>query len=114
WRGSLSWHVGLRYRALLDRPHGLAADTIEDVQETLFGHLSERFNFRAVDRHIRKERRRADIPIPNIVMDKLIVPDALAGARVETEHAIGEEIVAQTMAAVVIVRRHLGRNIHIA
>ena len=58
--------------------------------------------------------RRGDVPVPDVVMDQLEVPDALAGARVEADQAIGEEIVAGAVAAVEIAGRRLDRDVDVA
>ena len=56
-------------------------------------------------------RRRDVVEIPQIVMDRLEMPQPLARARVEREQAIGEEVRAVPIGAVEVVRRRAGRDV---
>ena len=44
-------------------------------------------------------------------MDRLEIPLPLAGVEVEADDAVGEQVGARAMSAVVVARRHLGREI---
>ena len=44
-------------------------------------------------------RRRGQVAVPEVVMHELIVPEALAGGGVEREQAVGEEVLADAVAA---------------
>ena len=65
----------------------------------------------AVDGDVDHVRRRRDVVVPDIVMNELLVPHSLAGLRIETHQAAGEQIVARTMAAVEISGRRFDRQI---
>ena len=56
-------------------------------------------------------RRYREIVVPQIVMDHLEVPQALAGARIQRQQRIGKQVVAFTVAAVEIVARCPQRKI---
>ena len=77
-----------------------------------FGDLSDSFDFSAVDRDIDQGRGSGDVPIPNVVMDELVIPDHFAGTGVEADEAIGEEIVACASAAVEIAGGHFDGEIN--
>ncbi len=61
------------------------------------------------DGDVEQHRRRGQVVIPDVVMKRLEVPDALAGLGVEADERIGEQIVAVTMPAVEIAGRRLRR-----
>ena len=59
--------------------------------------------------HDSHERRwRWEIAIPDVVLDRLKMPDALAGVRIEREERVGEQVVAGTVGAVEIGRGGAG------
>ena len=113
-RSPLARHVGLRHGPLLDRPHGLARDAVERVDERLLRELRDGFDRPAVDDEVHQDRRRRIVPVPDVVMDQLVVPDALAGLRVEAHEARAVEIVAVALAAPDVGERRLGRQIDVA
>src|SRR5262249_2378302 len=82
----------------------------EDVHEPGLRHLRDGLHRLAVapDRH--EIWRGREVEVPQIVVQALEVPDALAGARVEREHAVGEQVVAGTVRAVKVERRRTGRR----
>src|SRR5690349_18359221 len=47
-------------------------------------------------------------------MDQLVVPHAAAGARVEADQGLAEEIVSGPVAAVKVAGRRFDRNVHVA
>src|SRR5205085_2315075 len=63
---------------------------------------------------VQQNRRRGGVPVPNIVVDKLIMPDALTGFGIQANNTVGEEIVPVTMAAEVVSGRHFYGDIDIA
>ena len=95
-------NVGLRHGLLDNRPYRLACDSIEHIREALLRDLSDDLPWPAIDADIEEHWSRSGVPIPNVVMDELIVPDAPAGFRVETNDAVGEKIVAVPVAAVIV------------
>ncbi len=52
--------------------------------------------------HVEEQRRRGDIVIPKIVMHGLEMPDAFAGIGAQCDNGIGEQVVAEPLATVVI------------
>ena len=58
-----------------------------------------------------KLRRRDVVVVPEVVMHRLEMPEPLAGARVERDQAIAEEIRARPVCAVEIVGRRTGRHV---
>ena len=55
-----------------------------------------------------------NIVIPHLVMDQLVIPDALAGLRIETNEAVGKQIGAGALAAVSIAAGRFDRNVDVA
>src|SRR5205085_11369034 len=95
--------VALGDGALLDGPERLAGDAIEDVEQTELGGLRDDVDGFAIVLDSEELGRGSRIVVPKIVMDELIMPEALAGAEVEREQAIAEEVGAFAIAAVHVV-----------
>ena len=95
-RRALAGHAGGRHRPLLDRPHRFAGDAVEHVDEGLLGHLRHRLD-RACPSTVMSIRLGAagGVVVPQPVMDELVVPDLLAGRRVEADEAVAIEAVAR-------------------
>ena len=104
----------MRYGFFLDGPDWLARLAVEDEAEALFGDLGHGFDFPASDVDIDEVGCRRQIVIPHPVVGGLEVPDALARSGVEADEAFGEEIVAGSVPAIVIVSRGADRQIDIA
>ena len=68
----------------------------------------------AVHGDVDERRRRRQVVIPDVVMHELVVPHAFTGSRIDTHEAACEEVVAGTMAAVVIAGRRFDGQIHVA
>jgi hypothetical protein len=94
-----------RHRPFLDRPHRLAGDAVENIDEGLLGHLRDRLDALSADADIDQIGRGRRVVIPQPVMHELIVPDLLAGRRIEAHQAVAIEAIAGTVAAVVVVGR---------
>ena len=109
--GLLARHVARGHGTFFDRPHRLAGHALEDEHETLLRRLRDGVYLLAVLAHGDELRRGGQIVIPQIVMDRLEMPQALAGARVEREQAVAEEIRADAVRAVVVVGRRRNREI---
>ena len=86
-RRLLAGHRGGRHRLLDNRPHRLAGHAIEHIGERLLRHLDDRLDRLAVDGDVDQNRRRRIVVVQQIVVHGLEVPDALAGLRVQTDHA---------------------------
>ncbi len=104
----LAGHRALLHGPLFDRPDGLAGDAIEDVDEALLARLGHRLDRAAVDADVGQDRRRRDVVVPEGMVDELEVPLPLAGAQVDADQGLAEEVVAGTVAAVEVV----GRGLH--
>ena len=61
--------------------------------------------------HVDQHRRAGKVPVPHVVMNHLQVPEPLAGVDVHGDDGVREEVVAVPVAAVVVVGRHLGRQV---
>ena len=109
--GLLAGHVALRHRTLLDRPERLAGHAVEHIQETGLARVRHGVDAAAVVAHGDELRRRHVVEIPEIVMHGLEMPEPFAGARVERQQAVGEEIRAVPIRAVEIVGRRSGRDV---
>ena len=110
----LARHVPPRDRPLLDRPDRLARDPVEHVGERLLARLRDRPDLAAVDGDVEQVAGGGEVVVPQPVVDRLEVPDPLAGLGVDADDAFGEEVVAGAHAAVPVVGRGAGRQIDVA
>ena len=104
----------MRYGFFLDGPDWLARLAVEDEAEALFGNLGHGLDFPASDVDIDEVGRGWQIVVPHPVMGDLEVPDALAGSGGEADEALGEEVIARAVPAIVIVSRGADRQIDVA
>src|SRR5690606_25254069 len=104
-RGLLAGDVRGRHGPLLDRPDRLAGLALEDVDITLLARLRDDVDLAAVAAQRQQLRRLRKIQIPEVVTDRLEMPEPLAGTRIERDDAVPEEIVAVPIAAVEVVAR---------
>jgi hypothetical protein len=65
----------------------------------------------AINRNISEQRSRRIVPVPDIVMNRLEMPNDAACPGIEADNAGGVEIISWAVAAVVIARCCLGREI---
>src|SRR3954468_19050111 len=56
--------------------------------------------------------RGGEIPIPDVMMHCLEVPDAFAGFRVQRQFTIAEQVIAQPVTTVKVKRGRTGRNVN--
>lgn len=103
--GGLARHVGFWNGALFDGPDGLAGDAVEDPHEALLADLRNSVDRFSVLMQCEELRGGGIVVIPDVVMHHLKMPEALAGAGVESEEAVGEEIGSSAVDAVEIVFR---------
>ena len=101
----LAGHVAGRDRALLDRPYRLAGDAVEDVGERLLAGLRQGLDLASVDGDVEQVGRGREVVVPQPVVHRLEVPDALARLAVDADDALGEQVVARPHPAVPVVRR---------
>src|ERR1700761_8806843 len=92
----------MRDGPFFDRPYGLAGYAIKHINPGLFRHLCNCLDGLAVHGDVQQNGSGGIIPIPNAVMNELIMPDAFAGARVHADQAFVEQIVTGAMAAIEI------------
>ena len=110
-RVPLARHVALRHRPLLDRPDRLAGHAIEDIEEGFLARQRHRLDRLAVDVDVGQDRRRGEIVVPHRMMHHLVMPLPLAGLQIDANQAVGEQIVARPMSAILIRRRIFHRQI---
>src|SRR5262249_49655215 len=70
----------------------------------LLCHLRDDLPLFAVYTDIEQHWRRSGIPIPDVVMNELVVPDAPTGFRIETNDAVGEKVIAGPVATIIVAR----------
>jgi hypothetical protein len=78
----------------------------------LLGGLRDGINAFAVALQGDEARRRGEIPVPDVVLDGLEMPDSLARVGVEREERVGEQVVPGPVRPVKIGRRRSGGNVH--
>ena len=105
-------HGALLNRLLDDRPHGLSGLAIEDVEEALLARHRGNLPGLAVYRDVRKDGRAGEIEIPDAVVDELKVPLPFSCVQVDCHQRLCEQVVARTVAAVVIAGRKLDWHVH--
>src|SRR4029453_16489399 len=115
-RGSrlLARYTGLRHRAILDRPQRRASHAVEHENVSLLGHLRDCLDAPPVDRYVDEVGGRRQVVIPDVVSGELVVPDPLTRAGVEAHQRVAEEIVAVSVAAVVVVGRRAEGQVNVA
>ena len=101
-RGPFTRRVALGHRMLLDTKHGLPGLTIQDIHVAGFsGQCQDRHRL-AVDLHVQQARRRGQVEVPEVVVNGLVVPAALAGADIQRHDGVAEQVVPGAVAAVIV------------
>src|SRR5205085_7700685 len=95
--GLLAGDVRRRGRRLADAEQRLAGCGVEQEAVAGLGELRDRGYVLAAMLHRHDDRRAREVVVPQVVVQRLEVPEPLAGAGVERERAVGEEVV--TLAA---------------
>ena len=108
----LARHVPFFHRLLDDRPHRLSRHAIERVDPALLRRHADRLDGFSIDGDVHQDSGSREVPVPDVVVDRLEVPVAFAGVEVEADDAVGEQIVARTMTAVVVTGRHFRGEVH--
>jgi hypothetical protein len=125
WASGVRWRVGAGLGgrgvlagngrgwegSLLDGKEWLAGDAVEEVEEALLGGLRDGVDGLAVAVDGEQCWRRGEVAVPDVVMDALEVPEALAGVGVEGEECVGEEVVADAIGAVEVTYRGACRDV---
>ena len=88
----LAGNVARRDGPLLDRPDRLAGHAIEDVEESGLARLRDDVDELPVVPDGRQLRRGGVVVVPEIVVDHLEMPEALARARVERDERGAEQV----------------------
>src|SRR5207245_3328949 len=91
----------------------LTTRTVEGGDEALFRDLRNGLAPAAVDRYVDQIRSRRWVIVPQTVVHELVVPDALPGLSVEADERLREEVGAESVAAVIVRRSCVERNVHI-
>ena len=76
----------------LDWEERRAGTAIEHEDVAVLGDLRDGLDRAAVAPDSHQGRRGGKVAVPDIVLDALEVPDALAGARVEREHVLANRL----------------------
>ena len=114
-REPLARHPALAgYRPLLDREQGLAGHPVEGEHSRHLGDLDRRLAHAAIDRDIGQDRRGRQIVVPQVVVDRLIVPDLFTGLGVQGDQGVGVQVIPEARPAVVVVIGRAQRHIDIA
>src|SRR6266850_56858 len=106
-------HITARHGTLFDRPDRPARHAIERVDEADLRYLRDRLDLPSVDGDIEKNGSCRQIVIPDVVVDRLKVPDTFAGRRVQAYEAVCEQVLSRVSAAVRIAARLLQRQIDV-
>ena len=83
-----------------EREERLAGPSVQHVDVAEFRDLRDRIDAAAVPGDGDQIRRGGKVPVPDVVFDALEMPQALAGARVERQDAVGEQVVAVAVDAI--------------
>jgi len=75
----------------------------------LFRRLCDGFDLRAVYRDVSQNRRAREVPVPDAVVDDLIMPETLARLEVECHQGFAEQAVSRPVAAVFVACWRLDR-----
>ena len=105
--------VALRHRSFDDGPHRLSRLAVEDVRERLLADLHDGLDPPAVDGDVAKDWSGRKIVVPQTVVNGLEVPDPLAGLCLQAHQALGEQVVAHALPAVVVVGRRRRREVYV-
>ena len=100
----LAGHVGFRHRPFFDRPDRLAGVAVEHVQPRRLGAGDHHVARAAVVADRGQLRRGARIEIPEVMVHELEVPPALSRARVERDERRAEQVAADAIGAVEVIR----------
>ena len=104
--------VALRHWPFFNRPERSTRDAVEDVEKTGLARQGDGVDALAVVADGHQLRRRHVVVIPQVVMDRLEVPEPLSRARIERDQAVREEVLAEPIATIEVVGRRSGRHVH--
>ena len=101
-------HITCRYRQIFNRPDRLTGLAVEGIHKCLFCHLHD--NFTAVGQ-ISQNRGGRVIPVPDIMMNHLLVPATLTGLDVHGYQTAGKQVRTRPVTAVSVTCCGLYRQI---
>ena len=107
----LAGHVADGHRPLLDPVNGLAGDAVQDEHPARLADLREGGNDLAVALDVHQAGRRRQVVVPQLAVDVLEVPRELAGADVDGDGRVREQVVAGAVAAVEVRPRAAHRHV---
>ena len=109
--GRLAGHVARRHRPLLDAVDRLAGLAVQDVEVAGLGGHPEGRDRTVLARNVEQGRRRRRIGVPQVVVNRLEVPDVLAGLGPDRDDRVAVEVRARPVAAVVARNRRRQRQV---
>jgi hypothetical protein len=77
--------AGTRYGPLFHAKHRRPGHSVENEQQAHLRNLRHGRNGLAVAGHVNQRRVRAEVIVPDVVMHKLLVPQALAGRDIQRD-----------------------------
>ena len=101
----LPGNIARRHRMFLDFEQGVSCSAVEQEQKPGLGGERDRFDRTSVSHHLDEGRLRRQIPVPDVVMDRLEVPAAAARLAVQRDEAGAEQIGTGAVSSVEVVRR---------
>ena len=101
-RVPLARHVPRAHGDLGDRPHRLAGLAVEHEHVSLLGGLDQGLDLPPVDGDVQQDGPRRQVPVPDVVVHRLVVPHPLAGVEVDGDDAARVQVVAGPVAAVIV------------
>src|SRR6185312_6921006 len=108
--GPLAGDIGLRNGSFFDRPQRLAGEPIEDEHRSELGALRHGLDRFAIVFDREEFRGDWQVVVPEVVVNDLEMPEALAGARVERQQRIAEEVVALAIGTIEVEAWSAERN----
>ncbi len=106
----LTRHIARLHGPFFDRPDRLPGLALEDVEESRLARLRDHIDLPAILADGGQHRRSIQIKVPEIVMDRLEVPEPLARSGIEGKQRVGEQIGAVTISAVIVEGWRAGRD----
>src|SRR5262245_18692996 len=103
-------HIARRHSPLLDWPDWHSGFPIERVDERLFRHLHQCAHRPTVDVEITEDWPCRDVPVPDVVMNQLVMPDSFPRLEIESDNAVREQVVAGPVPPVDVSSRRLHWN----
>ncbi len=107
----LSWDVSGRDGLLVHPEYRLTGDAIQDVHQGGLAGFSQGGDRPAAHLDVDQGRRRGQVGIPQVVVDRLEPPLQLAGLGVDRDHRVPKQIGPGPVASVVVGRRTADRHV---